>query len=252
MPTRMFLTTALTLLSLPVAAAECPGFDDLGTVATIAEGFHGPMPLTDIPGANTYSSGVECTILVDEQGVLIGSSRLKKASCTALESQTTARFGPHTSTTERQDHSLIWNIEDSRFIEITTLTEGSGCSYMVTTKDPTPPPTQATVQPVEAPPTEPAPKDLAWMVDGSPADGERLVGAVMDLYAGAPGPICYLQDQKQAIAEAKDAFAAHPDTQGTVTAAKRKKGIIISTADPLASPGSKREISDSIFKPCPV
>ena len=252
MPTRIFLATAFSLFSLPVAAGECPGFDDLGTVATIAEGFHGPMPLTDMPGANAYSSGVECTFIVDEKGILVGSGRLKKASCTSLESQTTARFGPHTSTTDRQDHSLIWNIENRRFIEIITLTEGSGCSYMVTTKDPTPTPDEVTEQPTDPPTTEATEKDFAWMVDGSPADGERLVGAVMDLYAGAPGPICYLNGQKQAIAEATEAFAAQPDTQGTVTAAKRKKGIIISTADPLVSPGEKREISGSTFKPCPA
>jgi hypothetical protein len=251
MPTRILLATALGLFSLPVPASECPGFDKLGTFTTIPEGFQGPTPLTDVPGTHAYSSGVECTIMVDERGILIGSARIKKASCSALESQTTARFGPHTARTERQDHSLIWNIKENRFIEIITLTEGSGCSYMVTTKDPTPTPDEVAVQPVEVSTPATETKDFAWMVDGTPANGERLVGAVMDLYAGAPGPICYLQDQQQAIAEAKAAFEAQPDTQGTVAASKRKKGITIATADPLASPGSKREISGSTFELCP-
>jgi len=101
--------------------------------------------------------------------------------------------------------------------------------------------------PAEETPAKESPKPAGpatWWVDGKEAKGPKLVGAVMDLWGGDPGLICFKGDSKAAVKKAKKAFSKSDDF---VSAKADASSVTITTKSPFGD-GST---SPSKFETCP-
>ena len=100
--------------------------------------------------------------------------------------------------------------------------------------------------------TEPAPEPdkpekaekPSWWVDGKKASNDELVGAVMDLYGGDPGPICFKGPAQGAAKKAKKAFGGD---DRFLTSKVDGDDVVITTRDPFAD----GKPSPSSFSACP-
>ncbi len=96
----------------------------------------------------------------------------------------------------------------------------------------------------EAPRARPGQRAAAgWQVDGKPATGDRLVGAIMDLWGGDPGPICYTGDPAVAAKKVKRAFKGD---DRLVSAKASGKVVAVTTRSPFGD----GETATSRFEAC--
>lgn len=83
-----------------------------------------------------------------------------------------------------------------------------------------------------------------WWLNGSEASDSELVGAVMDLWAGDPGPICFKGESQSAAEAATRAFAG---SEQFVSAAAASSAVTITTKSPFGD----GETSGNRFTACP-
>ena len=85
----------------------------------------------------------------------------------------------------------------------------------------------------------------AWSIAGEPVNSrDQFVGAVMDLWAGDPGVICFTGDADPA---AKRAGKAFKDSDNFVSSKAADGEVVITTTSPFGD----GEESGSTFSPCP-
>ena len=101
----------------------------------------------------------------------------------------------------------------------------------------------------EAPKEEPAPSvdgGAEWWLNGGKAKPDALVGAVMDLWGGDPGTICFKGSAKDAAKKAKKAFNK-VDPDALVSASPTGSAVTLTTRSPFGD----GETSPSQFESCP-
>lgn len=84
----------------------------------------------------------------------------------------------------------------------------------------------------------------SWWVDGDEAKGGTLAGAVMDLWGGDPGPICFKGEAKAAANKAKKSFAG---SDNLVSSKAKGASVTITTRSPFGDGTT----SPSKFESCP-
>ena len=100
----------------------------------------------------------------------------------------------------------------------------------------------------EAPTEAPAPNvdgSAEWWLNGGRAKPDALVGAVMDLWAGDPGTICFKGNTRVAAKRAKNAFHK-VDPDAFVSASPSDSSVTITTRSPFGD----GETSPSQFDHC--